>query len=331
MFILYHVISDNAILFRRFAELLLTYCGAVCHKYNGMDELYKLIPDYCAPIKARLNPERLSEVRVINNAPVRVQYDGAYYFLGSGGITKDKSAAFTAERGAAERVVMRACERSLYTVTDTLKRGYVSVSGGIRVGVCGNGVMSDGALNAVKDFSSVNIRIPHEIKGCAAGLLAKIAAGGALRNTLILSPPGGGKTTVLRDLCRLISDHGYCVLLCDEKHEIASVINGVPTLDVGCRTDVISGTDKARVFSFGIANMRPDVIITDELFERDTESVLHASSCGVTVIATVHAKNIDDLRKKPHFKALLSCGVWDCAVTLFGPPSRSMSVSEVRA
>ena len=288
----------------------------------------RLIPDeYAAPIRARLCYDRISEVRVINRAPVRVCYDGAYYYLCKTGITRDKSAAFIAGEREAEGIVMRACEHSLYTVTETLKRGYISVSGGLRLGVCGSGVTNGQALTAVKDFSSVNIRLPHQIFGCAAGLCAKAVADGAVKNTLIISPPGAGKTTLLRDFCRLVSDRGYCVLLCDEKYEIASATDGAPMLDVGC-SDVMSGADKRRVFEAGVAYMRPDVIIADELFPSDIPAVERAVHCGIAVIATVHARDFADFAKKPEFSGVIANRVFDLFAVVYPPPNRRIAVKE---
>ncbi len=297
-----------------------------------MEELYKLISDDIATaISSRLSTEKLSEIRIRNRLPVRVCYDGAYYFLGAGGISKNSATAFIAGEREAESVVLRACERSLYTVSENIKSGYVSVRGGIRIGVCGSGVFDRDKLTAVKDFTAVNIRLPHEIKGCASGVLAKIEIGGRGENTLVISPPAAGKTTVIRDLTRLISDRGYNVLLCDERYEIASVRAGVPTLDVGACTDVISGQDKRYAFRAGIAYMRPDVIVTDELFDRDMESVDSAVHCGTAVISTVHAKNLVDFYEKPEYAALVGRKIFSRFVVLDGAPNWGVSVFDETA
>lgn len=294
-----------------------------------MEELYRLIADeYVAVIRSRLCLDKLCEVRIINGAPVRVCYDGVYFFLTPSGISRDAGKAFVAENNAAEKVVMRACEHSLYAVTETVKRGYISVRGGVRVGVCGSGVMTGSSLDAVKDFSSVNIRMPHEVKGCAAALASRVAA--CRKHTLIMSPPGCGKTTVLRDLCRLLSDRGFNVLLCDERYEIAASVGGVATLDVGTCTDVISGTDKRNAAEIAIANMRPDIMIVDELFGEDIDTVVRASSCGVTVIGTVHAGGIDELKRKAEFGDK-ACSLFGYLVELTGAPEYAVKITENKA
>lgn len=298
------------------------------HKYNGMEELYKLIPDeYADVIATRLFSDRLNELRIRNGFPVRVCYDGLYRFLGKNGLCQSAGEAFTASAHAAEEVIMRACEHSLYTVTDTLKKGYVSARGGIRIGVCGNAVMHGGEILTVKNFSSVNIRLPHQVKGCADGLFPRIATADGIKNTLIISPPGGGKTTVIRELCRLLSEHGYNVLLCDEKYEIACATDGAPMLDVGS-SDVMSGADKRRVFEAGVAYMRPDVIVADELFPSDVQTVARAVHCGIAVIATAHARDYADFAKKPEFSEAIENRVFDMFATVFPPPNRRIAVKE---
>lgn len=291
-----------------------------------MEELYKLIPDgYARIISRRLSSDKLCEIRVRNGKPVRVCYDGGYFYLGESGLTKTADEAFIAGRGEAESIVMRACDRSLYTVTDTLKSGYISVAGGIRIGVCGSSVVTNGQVSAVKDFTAVNIRLPHEIKDCAATLFCKTVSD-CVPNMLIISPPGAGKTTVLRDLCRIISNRGYNVLLCDEKYELAAVHDGAPTLDVGTCTDVISGSDKRHAFKVGISSMRPDVIITDELFHDDMPFVERAAHCGISVIATVHAKDIADMRRKPELRVILDNNVFSRYAVISPPPYRDIAV-----
>ncbi|MDE7463698.1 MAG: Flp pilus assembly complex ATPase component TadA [Clostridiales bacterium] len=291
-----------------------------------MEEFFRLIPDkFAEVITARLAFDKINEVRIRNARPVRIGYDGTYYYLCRNGLTKDAEAAFVAADDEAESIVMRACERSLYTVTDTLRRGYVAVQGGIRIGVCGNGVAGNDGPSAIKDFSSVNIRLPHQVIGCAAGVHAKLMSSGQC-NVLLISPPGAGKTTVLRDLCRLISDRGSNVLLCDERYEIASCRKGIATLDVGKCTDIISGVDKREVFEIGIASMRPDVIVTDELFGRDIDALSRAVHCGVSVIATVHARDVRDFKAKAEYADIVEKNIFSQYVEIADTPTRSVKL-----
>lgn len=293
-----------------------------------MEVLYKLIPDeYADVIASRLFSDKLNELRIRNGFPVRVCYDGMYRFLGKNGLCQNACDAFVASAHAAEDVIMRACEHSLYTVTDTLKKGYVPARGGIRIGVCGNAVVHGGEILTVKNFSSVNIRLPHQVKGCADALCPRIAAVDGIKNTLVISPPGAGKTTLVRELCRLLSERGCNVLLCDEKYEIASATDGAPMLDVGC-SDVMSGADKRRVFEAGVAYMRPDVIIADELFPSDIPAVERAVHCGIAVIATVHARDFADFAKKPEFSGVIANRVFDLFAVVYPPPNRRIAVKE---
>lgn len=280
--------------------------------YVDMEELYKLIPtQYAQVIRSRLSTDKLCEVRLRNNKPVGVCYDGKYRYLCATGLTKAADESFVAPYNACENVVMQACEHSLYTVNDTVCNGYIAVAGGIRIGVCGSAIFDGEKIKTIKDFSSVNIRLPHQVYGCASALYLAVKSANGVYNTLIASEPGGGKTTYLRDLTRLISDNGLNVALCDEKYELAAVVNGSPTLDVGVNTDVICGMDKHRCFEMGVAYLRPHVIMADELFAPDMEFVLRAVRCGVSVVATVHACDIRELNKKPELKPLIDAGVFE--------------------
>ena len=290
-----------------------------------MEEFYKLISDELSDaVKKRLFIDKLAEVRIRNGFPVSVCYDGKYRYIGERGLTDRADEAFVAGKNEAENVVMRACERSLYTVTDTVRRGYVSVSGGIRIGICGSAVKSGGNIVTFKNFTSVNIRLPHQIKGCAASVAVKLNSPHGIYRTIVISPPGAGKTTVLRDLCRILSAR-YNVLLCDEKYEIASACDGAAMLDVGY-ADVMSGADKQTVFDAGIAYMRPDVIMADELFEDDIRHVMRAAHCGISVVATVHARDYKDFRAKREFAEAVTSGTFERFVELSPPPARTLTV-----
>jgi stage III sporulation protein AA len=184
---------------------------------------------------------------------------------------------------------------SVYAVSEQLLRGYISYRGGVRIGVGGEGVRAGGRLTALKNISSLNIRVPHEVKGCA-DTIKEIFVGG-LKNILIIAPPGAGKTTLLREMTRRFSQKERSILLIDERGEVAAVSEGVSALDVGDYTDILTGVDKTLAYENVIRAMRPDMIVTDELFGgEDIKSISEIVRAGVFVMATVHARGIDELK-----------------------------------
>jgi stage III sporulation protein AA len=184
----------------------------------------------------------------------------------------------------------RATQGSYHSVQESLRKGFVSAPGGIRVGVCGSAAVKDGEISGWKDISSVCIRLCRARKGIARE--AGIAGSG--KSTLIISPPGAGKTTLLRDLVRTASDAGYRVGLADERGEIAALSNGVPALDVGVNTDVIDGVPRAEAVMFLLRTMNPQIIATDEITDKsDYEALSQAANCGVALFATSHRSDAD--------------------------------------
>lgn len=206
-----------------------------------------------------------------------------------------------------EDFILRISENSIYAFNDNIVNGYITLPKGIRVGLCGNIVTNDDKIVTIKDFQSVNIRIPHTIKNCSLEAFDFIA-NDSLKNTLIISPPGAGKTTFIRDIIHQLykNNFPYNVLVADERNEICSVVEGVPAIDLGGFCDIYTNCSKGFAFKNGIRSMRPDLIITDEInLEKDMDSILDAINCGVNVIATIHAKNINQLSKKKGFDEIL--------------------------
>jgi stage III sporulation protein AA len=162
-------------------------------------------------------------------------------------------------------------------------------------------------------ISSLAIRIPHEVLGCADEVCPQITG----KNTLVISPPGGGKTTLLRDLIRQVSDGGYRVALADERGEVAAVWNGLPQFDVGVRTDVMTGGTKARTVLMMLKAMNPQVIAMDEITApEDLEACAAVSNCGVELLATIHGADVADLQQKPLYRALAERGIFQQAVVI---------------
>lgn len=200
-----------------------------------------------------------------------------------------------------EQIVSALCHQSRYAMERELRAGYITIRGGHRVGLAGQAVVVDGKVRLLKEISSVAIRIAREVTGAADGLLPYVYCDGQVVSTLIVAPPYAGKTTVLRDLVRQLSDgsekhRGVQVAIADERSEIAGMDNGRMRLSVGVRTDVIDGASKAEAMMMLIRAMSPAVIATDELGRKeDFMAVEEAVHAGIAVIATLHGRNWQDV------------------------------------
>jgi len=210
-----------------------------------------------------------------------------------------------------------AADFSRYAAMETLREGYLSVRGGFRLGLCGTVVMKDGAASNLKHLTSAALRIGREYPGIAEPLLPRLLEGGRFSNTLLLSPPGGGKTTLLRDLVRLLSVGGRRVALVDERGEVAVCHQGKPQMDVGPRTDVLDGCPKAIGIPMVLRAMNPQIIAVDEITLReDIRAMAMAAGCGVGLLATVHAGSVEELLERPLYRELLEHRVFRLAVRI---------------
>lgn len=220
-----------------------------------------------------------------------------------------------------ERLVGLASDFSFYAVNDELVKGYL-VKEGVRIGVAGEGVVDGGRLITVKNPSYAVMRIPHEIKGCADGVMPIVENA----NVIVLSPPGGGKTTLLRDMARQVSKR-YNTLIIDERYEIASVDGkGLPSLDVG-DSEVVSGISKCIAYENCIRAMSPEIIVTDEIFRKEEiEAVADIVRSGVRVFASVHGRSFEQISANSAFSALVGC--FDVAITL-EPTGKIVEVKNV--
>ena len=211
---------------------------------------------------------------------------------------------------------------SRYAVSETLRKGYLIGRGGFRIGVCGTAVMRDGVNTDLRDISSVTVRISRQARGVADRLLTELWEGDGFPSTLLLAPPGAGKTTLLRDMICGLSDGGDGRPACrvgvvDERGELAAVYRGVPQLEVGAHTDVLDGNPKALGIPILLRAANPQVIAVDEITAaEDLRAMLSAANCGVSLLATIHAADREELLRKPLFAQLLDMQVFRRLVTI---------------
>ena len=262
-----------------------------------------------------INLDEAEEMRIIQGKPIFIRYpDGDYYVSQKGVLCRDMLGGVRIEKRHIEEILERITKSSLYSVKDEIKNGYITINGGHRIGLVGTAVMEADKLEFIKNISAMNIRFASEVIGACDSVIDKITDCG-VKSTLILSPPGCGKTTLLRDIVRSLSVSGYCVAVADERCEIAAMHSGESAFELGGRTSVLENCPKSYAMMTLLRSMSPDVIVTDELgTERDAESVLKIINSGVSVIASVHAKDRKQLERRETFREMLS--LFEIAVTL---------------
>lgn len=267
-------------------------------------------------IKSRFDIDFIFEVRIRYNSPIVVNYKGINTII------KDESKNnIIATKNDIERVIQVASNYSLYTVENQIKQAFITAENGYRIGISGEIVSECGTSNirSIKNVYSVNIRVPHQIRNCSYKIFNYIYSNNTINNTLIISPPGAGKTTYLRDICYQFSKTQklFNILLLDERYEIAGVKNGEPTISVGDYVDILSGSTKKFGFSQGIRSLKPDLIVTDEIgSDEDCESIEKAINSGVKVIATIHASSIEMVKEKIELISIIEKHCFDRYIIL---------------
>lgn len=285
-------------------------------------QVFSVLPDNLRGMMARLPVvvmDKLEEIRLRQNRPLVLGLTSGDSYLGPNGEPTDNPLrAYLVTEDDIKRVTRMVSNSSLYALEEELKNGYVTLPGGHRVGITGKVVVEAGKVKTIKYISGFNIRISREVKGIAQNILPHILDGCEnVRHTLILSPPRCGKTTLLRDMVRLLSNGvpelnfpGVTVGLVDERSELAGCYRGIPQRDVGLKTDVLDGCPKAEGMMMLLRAMAPQVLATDEIGKQeDIRALEEVINAGVTVLTTVHGSSLEEIARRPALKYLLGLKV----------------------
>ncbi|MGH4050448.1 MAG: stage III sporulation protein AA [Clostridium sp.] len=277
-------------------------------------DLFEILPKNIREKLEQVNNlQKLEEIRIKVNKPL-------FIHIGS----KEEIWDYIATPEDIKYIMQRISNYSIYAFEEEIRQGYITIKGGHRVGLCGICVIENNNIKTIKDISSINIRACKEIIGCADKVMPYITHDNSMHNTIIISPPKCGKTTLLRDISRQISDgdknknfNGKNVSIIDERSEIAGSFKGIPQMEVGVRTDVLDNCPKSQGIMMAIRSMSPDVIVCDEIgTQRDMESILMALNSGISLVTTIHGFGIEDLYKRLVFKDIVENFVFSRAIVL---------------
>lgn len=259
------------------------------------EEILSFFPDSLNEIKNLENDliwNSAEEIRIRIGRPIAIRLLNDEIFIGTNINMEDML-----------RIIENFCNNSIYSVQNEINNGYITLKGGHRVGISGTSIFENNEVKNIKFISSLNIRIAREVKGSSENILKKILRNDKFENTLIVSPPGCGKTTILRDMIRNLSNgfdsfRGNNISLVDERSEIAAMYKGIPQNDVGIRTDVMCNCIKSIGIKMMIRSMGPQIIATDEIGgEKDFISINDAVYSGVKLLLTAHGNDIEDVKK----------------------------------
>ena len=263
-----------------------------------------LLPEWLYTILSKnYNLDEIQEIRIRRNQVIQICYKGKMIELKSDSGLYLKP--IIATRELIDYIISLATKHSLYAFDEQIKNGFIVTENGIRIGICGTAVVTDEKIKLIKNISSLNIRIGHLIEDCSREVIPYLVSNGNVKNTLILSAPGEGKTTILRDIIYKLSNcyNISNIMVIDEKFELAGENQN---FNLGKNVDIMQGSNKKFAFFDSIKVMNPRVIATDELVsENDVDGVKFAIRSGVSVVATVHSKNLEELKLKKYFNNLI--------------------------
>lgn len=270
-----------------------------------MEYILKCLPTQLAKLILEHNIQKLEEIRIRANKPVILKLGQVEIVL-----------SYTITTNEIIGILQNICNNSIYTYQNQICNGFITLPGGNRVGVAGNVVIKDGQVSNISYIYSLNFRISHQINGASDNILKYVldTENNTIFNTLIVSPPGAGKTTMIRDLAKRISNgineinfRGVDVSIIDERGEIAAMTKGITFNDVGIRTDVLDNVPKSIGIRMAVRSMAPKVIIADEIGNKDDVNIINYAICsGVKCIFTAHGSNMEDLLKNNEINKIIN-------------------------
>lgn len=289
------------------------------------NELYKIFPlkirNIIAPLS--IDYDKLQEIRLRVNMPLMIVYDNKEFFISKyGSLVSQADTAYIVDHNEIRETMEYISNYSLYAYEDEIRQGFITIQGGHRVGIAGKIILDNEKIKSIKYISFINIRLSHQIKGCSDKVMPYIEGNKEIYHTLIVSPPRCGKTTILRDIIRQVSDgddrrEGLNVGVVDERSEIAACHLGIPQNDLGIRTDILDCCPKASGMLMLIRSMSPRIIAVDEIGSReDIEAIEYVINCGCKLMATVHGNSVDDLRTKPVLRKLVEERIFERYIVL---------------
>lgn len=283
------------------------------------DELLKVLPKRFRSIveSAVTDFEKLQELRFRVNAPLLVYMEGKEFFLDEKGgkVSENASGNLFAEgvvvgKEDMDEMIEYISAYSIYAFLEEVKQGFLTLPGGHRVGLAGKTVMDGEKIKTMQHISGLNLRVCHQVQGCGDEIMPYLYQNGEPCHSLIISPPGCGKTTLLRDCIRQISNgteygRGVSVTIIDERSEIAACYQGIPQNQVGIRTDILDCCKKVTGMELAIRAMAPGVLALDELGGvEDVKAVERVMHCGTRILATIHGENVEEVFQKTYFQTM---------------------------
>lgn len=274
----------------------------------------------------------VEEIRLRSGAPLTIGVSGESCFVTStGGVSNYESDAYKVSDEEVQAAFSAVCENSVYAHMEEIRQGFITIKGGHRVGICGKVVCDNGEIRTFREISSLNFRVAHQVAGIADGVIKSIICGNEVKSTLIISPPQTGKTTLLRDIARQVSDRGFKCGIADDRGELAAMYKGIPSNDVGAQTDVIDSAPKALAIEMLLRTMSPKVIISDEIAsERDAEALRVAAGTGVKIIASTHGDNVGEVLNRRLLKPIADDKIFEQAIILKRDYSLAESLVEAK-